>query len=74
MANQKAKAKNPRVRAIVSLVVTLVVVAVVGCVALFGVGKGTMIHYLKPWGEAISLGLDLRGGVYTGQGRGGRGL
>ena len=65
MANQKAKAKNPRVRAIVSLVVTLVVVAVVGCVALFGVGKGTMIHYLKPWGEAISLGLDLRGGVYT---------
>ena len=65
MANQKAKAKNPRTRAIVSLVVTLVVVAVVGCVALFGVGKGTMIHYLMPWGEAISLGLDLRGGVYT---------
>ena len=65
MANQKAKAKNPRLRAIISLVVTLVVVAVVGCVALFGVGKGTMIHYLKPWGEAISLGLDLRGGVYT---------
>ena len=24
-----------------------------------------MINYLKPWGDAISLGLDLRGGVYT---------
>lgn len=32
---------------------------------LFGFGKGTMINYLKPWGDAISLGLDLRGGVYT---------
>ena len=65
MANKNAKAKNPRVRAILSLIVILVVVAVVGCVALFGIGKGTSIHYLKPWGEAISLGLDLRGGVYT---------
>ena len=65
MANNKAKAKNPRTRAILSLIVILVVVAVVGCVSLFGIGKGTSIHYLKPWGEAISLGLDLRGGVYT---------
>ncbi|MFR2019589.1 MAG: protein translocase subunit SecD [Christensenellales bacterium] len=32
---------------------------------LCGFGKGTMINYLKPWGDAISLGLDLRGGVYT---------
>ena len=65
MANKKAAAKNPRTRAIVSLVAILVVVAICGYVALFGIGKGTMIHYLKPWGEAISLGLDLRGGVYT---------
>ena len=65
MANNKAKAKNPRLRAILSLIVILVVVAAVACVALFGIGKGTSIHYLKPWGEAISLGLDLRGGVYT---------
>ena len=65
MANKNAKPKNPRVRAIVSLVAILVVVAICGYVALFGIGKGTMIHYLKPWGEAISLGLDLRGGVYT---------
>lgn len=65
MAKKNAKAKNPRVRAIVSLIVILVVIAAVAYVALFGVGKGTMIHYLKPWGDAISLGLDLRGGVYT---------
>ena len=65
MANKNVKAKNPRTRAIVSLVVILVVVALAGYVALFGIGKGTFIHYVKPWGEAISLGLDLRGGVYT---------
>ena len=65
MANKNAKPKNPRVSAIVSLVAILVVVAVCGYVALFGIGKGTMINYVKPWGEAISLGLDLRGGVYT---------
>lgn len=65
MANKNVKPKNPRVRALVSLVAILVVVAICGYVALFGIGKGTMINYLKPWGEAISLGLDLRGGVYT---------
>ena len=65
MAKNNAKPKNARKSAIVSLVVILAVVAVVGYVALFGIGKGTMINYLKPWGEAISLGLDLRGGVYT---------
>ena len=65
MAKKNAKPKNPRTRAIVSLVAILVVVAVCGYVALFGIGKGTMVNYLKPWGEAISLGLDLRGGVYT---------
>ena len=65
MANKHAKAKNPRKRAIVSLVATLVVVAVCAYLALFGFGKGTMINYLKPWSDAISLGLDLRGGVYT---------
>ena len=65
MANKNAKPKNPRARALVSLVAILAVVAICGYVALFGIGKGTMINYLKPWGEAISLGLDLRGGVYT---------
>lgn len=65
MAKKSARAKNPRRNAVISLVVILALVAVAAYLALFGVGKGTMIHYLKPWGEAISLGLDLRGGVYT---------
>ena len=55
MANKNAKPKNPRVRAIVSLAAILVVVAICGYVALFGIGKGAMINYIKPWGEAISL-------------------
>ena len=65
MANKHAKAKNPRIRAVISLVAIVVVVAVCAYLGLFGFGKGTMINYLKPWGNAISLGLDLRGGVYT---------
>ena len=65
MANKHAKAKNLRARALVSLVAIIVVVAVFAYLGLFGFGKGTMINYLKPWGDAISLGLDLRGGVYT---------
>lgn len=65
MANKHAKAKNPRIRAVISLVAIVVVVAVCAYLGLLGFGKGTMINYLKPWGDAISLGLDLRGGVYT---------
>ena len=65
MANKHAKAKNLRARALVSLVAIIVVVAVGAYLGLSGFGKGTMINYLKPWGDAISLGLDLRGGVYT---------
>ena len=65
MANKHAKAKNPRIRAVISLVAIVVVVAVCAYLGLCGFGKGTMINYLKPWGDAISLGLDLRGGVYT---------
>ena len=57
MANKHAKAKNLRVRALVSLVAIIVVVAVCAYLGLCGFGK--------PWGDAISLGLDLRGGVYT---------
>ena len=65
MANKHAKAKKLRARALVSLVAIIVVVAVCAYLGLCGFGKGTMINYLKPWGDAISLGLDLRGGVYT---------
>ena len=59
------KQQNPRRKAILSLVAVVVIILVAGYLALFGFGKGRMINYLKPWGEAISLGLDLRGGVYT---------
>lgn len=65
MANKHAKTKNLRAHALVSLVAIIVVVAVCAYLGLCGFGKGTMINYLKPWGDAISLGLDLRGGVYT---------
>ena len=65
MANKHAKTKNLSARALVSLVAIIVVVAVCAYLGLCGFGKGTMINYLKPWGDAISLGLDLRGGVYT---------
>ncbi len=65
MAKKTAQPKNPRAKALVSLAAILVVIAIAAYLALFGFGKGTMINYLKPWGEAISLGLDLRGGVYT---------
>ena len=65
MANKHAKARNLRARALVSLVAIIVVVAICAYLGLCGFGKGTMINYLKPWGDAISLGLDLRGGVYT---------
>ena len=65
MANKHAKAKNLRARALVSLVAIIVVVAICAYLGLCGFGKGTMINYLKPWGDSISHGLDLRGGVYT---------
>ena len=48
MANKHAKAKNLRVRALVSLVAIIVVVAVCAYLGLCGFGKGTMINYRKP--------------------------
>ena len=64
MSGKKTKVSG-RTHAVIQLAVILVVVILAGSLALFGFGKGKMINYLKPWGEAISLGLDLRGGVYT---------
>ena len=62
---KKSKAKNTRASSLVKLVVYLLVVCVAGYLCLNGFGQGFMIKYMKPWTEAISLGLDLRGGVYT---------
>lgn len=65
MANKKLGGKNRKAISIAQLCVILVLIVLAGFVALNGFGKGTMVQYMKPWGEAISLGLDLRGGVYT---------
>lgn len=65
MANKKLGGKNRKAISIAQLCVILVLIVLAGFVALNGLGKGTMVQYMKPWGEAISLGLDLRGGVYT---------
>lgn len=59
------KKRNTRTGSLISLIVILLIICIGAFLGLNGFGKGTMINYLKPWGEAISLGLDLRGGVYT---------
>jgi len=58
-------ASNARLRSAITLCVVVLLVAATAFVALNGFGRGAMVRYMKPWGEAISLGLDLRGGVYT---------
>ena len=63
MANNKKRIS--RTGSLVSLIVILLIICIGSYLGLNGFGKGKMINYLKPWGEAISLGLDLRGGVYT---------
>ena len=65
MANTKFKRKNRKGVSAVQLALILLVIVVAGYLALNGFGRGTMVRYMLPWGEAISLGLDLRGGVYT---------
>ena len=66
MKKQKAVRANLRTRSIVWLCVILVLMTVIGTFALTGgrFGPGGL-YILKPWASAISLGLDLRGGVYT---------
>ena len=43
MANKHAKAKNPRIRAVISLVAIVVVVAVCAYLGLFGFGKDFLV-------------------------------
>lgn len=63
MANNQKR--SSRTGSLITLIVILLIICIGSYLGLNGFGKGTMINYLKPWGEAISLGLDLRGGVYT---------
>ena len=68
MAKQMKKKKTGAARPLtsaISLVIVLVLILATSLVALNGVGKGAWITYMKPWAEAISLGLDLRGGVFA---------
>ena len=65
MANTKFKRKNRKGVSALQLALILLVIVVASYLALNGFGRGTMVRYMLPWGEAISLGLDLRGGVYT---------
>ncbi len=53
-----------KIRNTVFLIVLVVVVAAVGFIAVNGLRINEYIR-VKPVGEAISLGLDLRGGVYA---------
>jgi len=52
-----------KTKSLVSLCVTVLLVVLVGLLALNGLQVGKYI--LKPVGQAISLGLDLRGGIYA---------
>ncbi|MCL2812402.1 MAG: protein translocase subunit SecD [Clostridia bacterium] len=63
--NNMRGASNVRRRSAITLCVVLLLVAATVFVAFNGFGQGFMVRYMKPWSEAISLGLDLRGGVYT---------
>lgn len=54
-------------KSIAKLAVTMIVIVLVTLLALFGlkIPQISKIYSIKPVGEAISLGLDLRGGMAT---------
>lgn len=52
-------------KSIAKLAVTLVVIVLVTLLALFGLKIPKTVYSIKPVGNAISLGLDLRGGIST---------
>ena len=66
MKKKKTGRADLRKRSIVWLCVIVVLMSVIGTFALTGgrFGPGGL-YILKPWASAVSLGLDLRGGVYT---------
>ena len=49
----------------IKLAVVVIVVALVACLALNGLQLGNSKYRIKPVGEAITLGLDLQGGIST---------
>lgn len=61
----KKKTKAGKAISGVKFAAIVLVICVAGYLCISGFGQGFMVQYMKPWAQAISLGLDLRGGVYT---------
>jgi len=59
----RGKRMDARVKSAIALCITVVLVALVGVLAINGTQVGKYI--LKPVAKGISLGLDLRGGIYA---------
>ncbi len=57
------KRLSAQTKSIIALCITVVLVVLVGLLAINGTQVGKYI--VKPVGSAISLGLDLRGGIYA---------
>ena len=52
-------------KSLIKLGIVAVLIVLVAILALNGMPLGESKYSIKPVGEAISLGLDLRGGVST---------
>ena len=55
--------ENMKVKSLVTLVVTLLLIVLIGLLAVNGMHVGKYIF--KSVGDSVSLGLDLRGGIYA---------
>lgn len=63
VSTQLGRILGMKTKSLVKLCVTVLLVALVSVLAINGLQIGKYI--LKPVGQAISLGLDLRGGIYA---------
>ena len=54
-----------KVKSLIKIAVVAVLIVLVACVAVNGTRIGNTKYLIKPVGEAISLGLDLQGGIST---------
>ncbi len=54
-----------KVKSLIKIAVVAVLIVLVACVAINGTRIGNTKYLIKPVGEAISLGLDLQGGIST---------
>lgn len=54
-----------KVKSMIKIAVVAVLIVLVACVAVNGTRIGNTKYLIKPVGEAISLGLDLQGGIST---------